>query len=81
LACFNRGCAYLCKGEYDRAIEDFTELIQVGAKGDYHLERGLAYLKKGACDPALADLTEAIRLIPLEGLPAQGHRLPRQGRA
>jgi tetratricopeptide (TPR) repeat protein len=66
LACFSRGCAYLCKGEHDRAIEDFTELIQVGAGGNYYLERGLAYMKKEAYDLALADLTEAIRLNPLE---------------
>jgi tetratricopeptide (TPR) repeat protein len=51
-------------GEHDRAVEDFTELIQVSAKGDYYLERALAYLKKEAYDPALADLTEAIRLNP-----------------
>jgi Tfp pilus assembly protein PilF len=56
----------LCKEEHDRAVEDFTELIQVSAKGDYYLERALAYLKKGAYEPALADLTEAIRLDPSE---------------
>jgi tetratricopeptide (TPR) repeat protein len=66
LACFHRGCTYSCLGEQDRAIADFTDLIQVTQKVEYHLERALAYLKKEAHDLAIADLAEAIRLNPSE---------------
>src|SRR5262249_29113197 len=61
-ACFNRGCTYLSKREYDRAVEDFTELIRGSPNGDVYLELALASLEKGAYDSALADLNEAIRL-------------------
>jgi len=65
-ACFQRSCALSSIGEYDRAITDFTELIQATPKGEYYLERALAYLKKQAYDSAIADLTEAIHLNPSE---------------
>jgi tetratricopeptide (TPR) repeat protein len=53
-------------GEYDRAVTDFTELIQASPKGEYYLERAFAYLNQETYDPAVADLTEAIRLNPSE---------------
>ncbi|MFZ1988909.1 MAG: tetratricopeptide repeat protein, partial [Alphaproteobacteria bacterium] len=61
----NRGSAYGAKGDYDRAIADFTQAIRL--KPDYAFafyDRGLAYEHKGDYDRAIADYTEAIRLKP-----------------
>ena len=57
--------AYDEKGEYDRAIADYTEAIRI--KPDYaeaYRNRGVAYAEKGEYDRAIADYTEAIRLKP-----------------
>ena len=56
-----RGLSYAKKGEYDRAIADYTEAIRLNREpvGPY-INRGSAYEKKGELDKALADFREAL---------------------
>ncbi len=60
-----RGLAHRKKGEYDKAIADYSELIRLkpDLPGGY-FDRGIAYEKKGDFDKAIVDLNEAIRLFP-----------------
>jgi len=61
----SRASAYYQKGDFDRAIADFTEAIRINpndAKAYYG--RGKAYRAKGDVDHALADLREEIRINP-----------------
>jgi len=53
---FERGIAYYKKGEFDKAIADLTEVINLDPKsyGAYH-NRGAAYSKQGKRDLAEAD--------------------------
>ena len=61
----NRGIAYRHKGEYDKAIADYTEAIRLDPKyAKAYNNRGIAYRHKGEFDKAIADYTEAIRLDP-----------------
>jgi tetratricopeptide (TPR) repeat protein len=53
------------KGDYNKAVDDFTESIRLDpkdAKAFYH--RGMAYWRKLEYDKTIADQTEAIRLDP-----------------
>jgi len=54
--------SYERKGEYDRAIADYSEVIRLD-KGSssslWYSNRGSAYEKKGELDKALADFREA----------------------
>ena len=53
------------KGDYDKAIADYTEAIRLNPKlAEAYYSRGFAYGKKGDYDKAIADYTEAIRLDP-----------------
>jgi tetratricopeptide (TPR) repeat protein len=60
-----RGSHYSAKGDYDRAIADFSESIRLNPKSaaPYHNRAG-AYAAKGELDRALADYSEGIRLLP-----------------
>lgn len=61
-----RGITYIrFKGDWDRAIADFTEALRLGSKdpGAY-AGRAAAYIRKGDFDRALADLNEGLRLDP-----------------
>ncbi len=53
------------KGDYDKAIEHFTEAIRIDPKNDngYFL-RGIVWTNKEEYDKAIEDFTEAIRLEP-----------------
>ena len=54
----NCGNAYLKKGDYNRAIEDYTRAIE--RKSDYaeaYNSRGAAYDKKGEFDRAIVEYT------------------------
>jgi tetratricopeptide (TPR) repeat protein len=55
------------RGEYDRAIADYTEAIRLRPDDSaaYH-NRGNAYDSLKKCDQAIADYTEAIRLKPYD---------------
>jgi tetratricopeptide (TPR) repeat protein len=63
----NRGNAYNSKGEYQRAIADFTEAIRLNSKLAYiYVNRSFALFKTGASERAIADLNEAIRIEPTD---------------
>ena len=56
-----RGLSYAKKGEYDRAIADYTEAIRLDRESVLpYSNRGSAYEKKGELDKALADFREAL---------------------
>ena len=61
----NRGLAYKRKGQWDRAIADFSEAIRLKSD-DGHIfnNRGNAYYYKGQLDRAIEDYVDAIRLKP-----------------
>lgn len=61
----NRGRAYNGKGQYDKAIADYTETIKL-LPGDpvAYNNRGFAYNKKGQRNKAVADATKAIEIKP-----------------
>jgi tetratricopeptide (TPR) repeat protein len=59
----NRGDAYIAKGEYDRAIQDFDESIKLASNNAKAFNnRGVAYQKKGEHDRAIQDFDESIKL-------------------
>ncbi len=55
----NRGITYYLKGNYDKAIDDFTFAIRRQEIGRNYYLRGDAYEKKGKRDNAIADYKEA----------------------
>ena len=62
---YNRGNAYARKGQYDRAIGDYTDHIRLKpdhAKAFYN--RGIAHASKRQYDRAIRDFGEALRLKP-----------------
>ena len=64
---YNSACAHLGNGEYDRAIAEFSEAIEL--LGDRRVAaafvgRGSAHQCNGNIEQAIADYTEAIRLNP-----------------
>jgi tetratricopeptide (TPR) repeat protein len=64
-AYFNSAEAYANKGDYDRAIANYTRAISL--RPDYvgtYYSRAMAYSNKGDYDRAIADYTEALRLNP-----------------
>jgi len=60
----NRGLAYYDKGDYDRAIADYDQAIQLEPDATTYYSRGLAYYYKGDYDRAIADYDQAIKLKP-----------------
>jgi len=65
LAYHYRAFAHSHKGEYDRAIADYSEVIRLDPKYEAaYLDRGRAYCAKGRYDQAIADYSEGIRLNP-----------------
>ncbi|HEV3080449.1 MAG TPA: tetratricopeptide repeat protein [Gemmataceae bacterium] len=64
----NRGFAFFQKGDYQRAIEDFTEAIRLcPTTGESYLPlrmRGLALLRAGKYREAIADFTQVLTLEP-----------------
>lgn len=62
---FNRGNTYHDKGNFDRAIGEYTKAIEL--KLDYteaYYNRGHVYHRKGDFDQAIANYSEAINLNP-----------------
>jgi tetratricopeptide (TPR) repeat protein len=61
----NRGAGYRIKGEYDRAIADYTQAIKLNGKFVAAFNnRGVAYDRKGELDRAIQDFDQAIKLKP-----------------
>ena len=68
-SCYHRGLAYWNKGDYDKAITDYTEAIRLN-QAKYAVaynNRAIAYEKKGEKAKAEADFAEAKKL---------GYKLP-----
>jgi tetratricopeptide (TPR) repeat protein len=62
---YNRGYAWDEKGEYDKAIADYTMAIELNPKfTEAYYNRGNAWEFKGQLDKAIADYTYAINLNP-----------------
>lgn len=60
-----RGTSLLNRGDYDRAVEDFTRAIELQAgDAESHWGRAAAWLGKGDTDRALRDLKKAAELAP-----------------
>ncbi len=61
-----RGITYArFKGDWDRAIADFSEALRLGTKdAGAYAGRAAAYIRKGDIDRALPDLNEGLRLDP-----------------
>ncbi|MGB6481894.1 MAG: tetratricopeptide repeat protein [Candidatus Acidiferrales bacterium] len=61
----SRGWAYYRTGDYDKALQDFNQAIQL--KPDYAYafnNRGLVYSKQGNYDRAIEDFNQAVLLKP-----------------
>lgn len=62
-ALYNRGSAYTAKGQYDKAIADFSQALTLNPKdGISYIGRGYAYLQNSDFEHADADFDAAIRL-------------------
>src|SRR4029078_12267476 len=60
-----RGYLYRKKGDLDRAIVDYGEIIRIDPKSDEaYMRRSEAWLPKGARFAALSDADEAVKLDP-----------------
>ena len=64
-AYFNRGSAWANKGEFDRAIADYDQAIQLDPKNTkaYYF-RGMVWEKKRSLQAALADFKMHAQLAP-----------------
>lgn len=61
----SRGEAYSDIGQYDQAILDYTEAIEITPKyADAYYNRGNAYSKNDMLDQAILDYTKAIEIKP-----------------
>jgi tetratricopeptide (TPR) repeat protein len=61
----NRGNAFAGKGEYDKAIADFTQAIRLNPADSHALNnRGYVYDARGEYDRAIADYNEALKINP-----------------
>ncbi len=60
-----RGLAYFDKGDYDKAIIDFTRAVELNRNyADGFYNRGNVYQKQGVYDKAILDYTAAIMINP-----------------
>jgi tetratricopeptide (TPR) repeat protein len=67
-AFFNRGSAYLGKGDFDRAIADYTRVIQIDpAYSPAYYHRGIANEGREQYDQAIADFNKAVEINPRYG--------------
>ena len=62
---YNQGATHLKQGDYDQAIRDFDEAINIdpGLALAFN-NRGMAYVAKGNYDQAIRDFAKAIEIDP-----------------
>jgi tetratricopeptide (TPR) repeat protein len=61
----NRGIDFYDKGDFDKAILDFTKAIDIDPQcADFYYSRGHTYQSLGKYDNAITDFTRAINLSP-----------------
>ena len=61
----NRGNAYFAKGDFDRAIEDYSQAIKLSPQfNTAYNNRGNAYVATHDYDRAIQDFNDAIRIKP-----------------
>jgi len=61
----SRGIAYRLKGDYDRAIQDYSQAIKLNPKfAVAYNNRGVAHERKSEYDRAIVDYDQAIKLKP-----------------
>ena len=59
----NRGLTKALAGEFDTAIDDFTEAIKFDPNcADAYYNRGWCRYEKGDADPAIEDFSKAIKI-------------------
>ena len=62
---YNQGIAWYNKGDYDRAISDYSKAIELNPRyADVYYNRGNAWIKKGDYERAASDYNKAIELNP-----------------
>jgi tetratricopeptide (TPR) repeat protein len=62
---YNRGVAYLYKAQYELAIADFTNVLEINpASAQAYNNRGAAYTEKAEYEQAMSDLNKALKLNP-----------------
>ncbi|MGH6977268.1 MAG: tetratricopeptide repeat protein, partial [Stellaceae bacterium] len=72
-AFYNRGTAFSAKGQYDRAIADFSQALKLDPDdGISYIGRGNAYLQSRDFDHAGPDFDAAIRLHAQPGIAYSG---------
>ncbi|OGQ03774.1 MAG: hypothetical protein A2026_19090 [Deltaproteobacteria bacterium RBG_19FT_COMBO_46_12] len=63
----NRGIAFGEKGQYDQAISDFNQAIEMNPRyNKAYNNRGIVYRLKGQYNQAISDFNKAISINPLE---------------
>ena len=68
-AYFDQGNTYQSAGDFDRAIEDFNETIQLNPHDAIaYIRRGIVYGEQGDFDRAIEDFNEAIQLNPHDAI-------------
>ena len=68
-AYINRGNAYSKKGQYDKAISDYSKAIEINPKyADAYINRGLAHNSLGNYNSACDDWLKACKLGNCDGL-------------
>ena len=65
MSIYNRGNAYLIRGNFNPALQDFNKAVELDPNdANAYIIRGDAYLEKGDFDQALQDFNRAIELHP-----------------
>lgn len=61
-AFYNRGWIYEYRGEFEKAVEDYTRAIDIDkAHADAYYNRGLIYIRQGKYTLAITDFTQVIK--------------------